>query len=162
MKINFLAEECSKKVKEPIFGVCDGPASVPAFVTTKTQDKWVAIVHNPSKTEVTFHAVDDCVEILRESGEEESRCDALLTYPNNIVFIELKEVRSNWIVDGTAQLKVAVETFAKNHDLGAIRKRRAFLANRRHPSFKFGLKEQMEKFKVETSVHLLIHNEIKV
>lgn len=162
MKIDFLAEECSEKRSELTFGLCDGPDLVKAYVTVDPAENWIAIVHNPKGSEVTFHAVDDCIEILRPDGTKDTRCDCILTYPQNLVFVELKEVAAQWITDGIEQMQEAIEVFGNHHNLFSFRKRRAFLANRKHPKFQYSHKEQMEKFKVETSVRLIIHNRINI
>lgn len=90
------------------------------------------------------------------------RCDAMVRYTENLIFIELKEVRTDWIKGGIAQLKETILYFKTNQKLGVYSKKRAFLANRKHPHFKFSHKENMQKFKNETGFRLIIHNKIKI
>ncbi len=47
-------------------------------------------------------------------------------------------------------------------DLNIYNKKRAFLANKKHPHFHFSHKEEMQEFKKELKVRLIIQNTIKI
>lgn len=163
MRVNFFEENCKHSIKEKEFGILDGINTDPAFLSLNDKSKWIAIVENQKEILVDFYALDNCVKLMRNASEQEKSCDGLLVYQNNIVFFELKEVRvGGWITGGVEQLEESIKSFSKNHDLFLYLKRRAFLANRKHPSFKYSKKELMEKFKVATGVRLIIHNVIKI
>ncbi|KAA3435951.1 hypothetical protein [Rufibacter hautae] len=165
MSIDFFDSVCQDNTDAGLFGLRDDDDKTRAYVdlSAANSSRWIAIVENEKGIEVTFTAIDNCIEILRPDGTMESRCDGMLTYPDNIVFVELKEVRSGgWITEGTNQLKTSIGIFGENYDLGSIRKRRAFLANRISPKFQYGQQELMDRFRDETGVRLIIHNQIKL
>ncbi|MEM1000359.1 MAG: hypothetical protein AAGN35_25120 [Bacteroidota bacterium] len=161
MSIDFFTEACRSTVPAPVFGIRDGRDTAPAYWTTEDKHPWIATVENEKRKSINFHAIDGCVDLRQIDGDQEKRCDAMLSYPENLVFIELKEVKANWIEGGIAQLQRTIELFREHHDLAAFRKRRAFLANRRHPSFKFSHKERMARFRDVTGVRLIIGAYIK-
>ena len=117
------------------FGICDGENDTKAFVTTDTELKWICTVVNQQAMDVEFRAIDYCVIILRKDGNQERICDAMLTYNDNIVFIELKEKVKSWMEDGIDQIQKTLPYFTANHNLAEFRHKRAFVANRRHPDF---------------------------
>lgn len=159
--INFFEINCQTKIGVAEFGIID-PDKKPAEISLSHPEKWIAIIDNSSSKIITFTAIDDCIEILREDGNKESRCDCMLTYDNDIDFIELKEVRSSWISGGIDQLKTTINLFSVDNDIKKYRRRRAFLANRLHPQFQHSRKEDMQRFKDETKVRLIIYNKIKI
>lgn len=162
MKINFFETTCQEQVSAPSFGLCDDQNGSKAYIDTANPAKWIAVVKNDANLPITFTAVDNCIPIYRENGEMESRCDGMMTYPENIIFVELKEVRTGgWIQGGVDQLKTIVTLFQQSHDLSFFNKRRAFLVNKKFPAFQFGHQDLMERFKNETGVRLIIHDTIK-
>ncbi|MCP9750204.1 hypothetical protein [Ferruginibacter sp. HRS2-29] len=163
MSINFYAAACQDLTNEILFGLCDDQNNTRAYIDTVDRNKWIAIVENESSIEITFTAIDNCITILRSNGDLDSRCDGMLTYTNNIIFVELKEIRTGgWISAGIDQLKHTISLYAANNILTDIRKRRAFLSNKKFPKFQYGHQEQMEQFKNEVNVRLIIHNTIKI
>lgn len=89
-------------VKDTLFGICDDEdeaAKTPAYVDVDVnrQDKWTAIVKNKSEKIISFIAVDNKIEIKRDNGQMENRCDAMLHNDDYIVFIELKDQGKDWI-----------------------------------------------------------------
>ena len=93
----------------------------------------------------------------------DSCCDGMLTYTNNIVFLELKEIRTGgWIAGGIEQLKNTILIYSKSYNILKIKRRRAFLVNKKFPKFQYGHQERMEQFKKEVGVRLIIHNTIKI
>src|SRR5580700_10320823 len=104
MSIDFLLEDCSELTREKRFGICDDDKT-PAYIDAgEDEDKWIATVVNNVPKEITFRAIDNCIEILRENGEMESKCDVMMTYENNIVFLELKDKHSDWKSSGIDQI----------------------------------------------------------
>ena len=162
MAVNFFKEECQEITDESRFGICDLEDENPAFIQFTDEKDWIAVVHNEEQKEVIFTAIDNCIDIRRSNGDKESSCDAMLTYTDNIDFVELKVVRKDWINKGIGQLSKTIQTFVANHDLTAYNKKRAFLANKKHPHFHFSHKEEMQEFKKELKVRLIIQNTIKI
>lgn len=165
---NFLKSTCQTKTNAALFGICDdnNQPEAPAYLNDTDSNTWTAEVRNDQEIEVTFTAIDNCIPIFRENGEMESRIDGLLTYNSNnsdrLIFIELKIVRENWIPDGIQQLENTIELFSAQNDLSSYKKRRAFLANKKHPKFKYSHKETMQAFKNKTGVRLIISANIKL
>lgn len=137
MTINFFSEDCQQSdITHNQFGLCDDEDGNVAYVDTANSEKWIATVDNAARTPITFSAIDNCIEIRKPNGDLESRCDAMLRYPDNIVFVELKnKISKGWIMDGLNQLETTLINFRQNHDLDAIRHKRAYLSNRRRRHF---------------------------
>ena len=62
-------------------------------------------MENSQEIEVTFTAIDKCIEIRKVdgSGGMDKRCDVMLTYANCLIFVELKERKGRnheWVGDG--------------------------------------------------------------
>lgn len=170
MTINFFKEHCQRKTDQPKFGLCDDPppSNDPAYIdidVCNEEKKWIAIVENSKKIEVIFTAIDNCIEIKRANGEMDKRCDGMLTYQNSIIFIELKERSSRnsiWIDEAEGQLKNTIHRFLKNYDIANYRSKKAYIANRKKPSFQYSHKQKMQKFKNKTGFILIIQNTIKI
>lgn len=162
---DFFKSTCQTKTNAALFGICDdnNQPEAPAYLNDTNSKTWTAEVRNDQKIEVTFTAIDNCIPVFRENGEMESRIDGLLTYNSDrLIFVELKIVRESWIPDGIQQLENTIELFSAQNDLSSYKKRRAFLANKKHPRFKFSHKETMQVFKNKTGVRLIISANIKL
>lgn len=165
MPINFDDPSCQSQTHCETFGLCDDQNSTPAYISTDlgNRNTWNAVCNNPHQLHCTFIAVDQCIPLIRADGDQEKRCDGILTYNDEIIFVELKKDRSSgWIPDGINQLKTTIYHYFSTSDPRTYRKRRAFLANSKRPHFHYGHKEQMEKFRHETGVRLSIHNHINI
>lgn len=159
--INYFEKVCQDVSTSILFGIVD-PDGSRAKISTSELDKWIAVIDNPLAKKIVFTAIDQCIEILRENGEQEKSCDGMLTYDKDIDFIELKEVRRTWIRSGMEQLHVAITVFSSHNDLEKYRRKRAFLANRLHPQFQHSHKETMQRFRDQTGVRLIITNKVKI
>ena len=162
MNINFFEGKCQSKTSEKDFGLCDKKDEQPALIATLNDKEWIAVIENKNKIEITFTAIDKCIQIYRKNGKTEKCCDGMLIYTNNIVFIELKESRKRWIKNGIEQLKTTIKRFKENHNINIFRKKQAFLSNKKHPNFQSGHIEKMELFYKELKVRLHIQNKIKI
>lgn len=163
--INFFTQECQELTSATKFGLCDDEDKLVAYISLdENADKWIAKVTNPNVKEVVFIAIDNCIPIYKRENptQLESRIDVILTYDDEILFIELKDKRADWITDGIQQLATTIEIFSENHNLKGFRKRRTFLANRKKPQFQFSQKQRMQQFRNKLGVRLIIHNEILV
>ncbi|QSV65754.1 MAG: hypothetical protein HEQ12_01450 [Aphanizomenon flos-aquae DEX188] len=167
MSINFFDTNCQSQTNQPKFGLCDDPppSENPAYININDSRKWIAIVENNQKIEVIFTAIDNCIQILRSNGEEENRCDGMLTYNNHIIFVELKTRKSEnskWVGKGEEQLKNTISVFIANHDLAIYKSKKAYIANNKKPNFQSSQSERMARFEAETGFRLIIQNAIKV
>jgi hypothetical protein len=90
MKINFFDKKCQSQTHRHKFGICDPPSSSenPAYLDTENPSDWIAIVENSQEIEVTFTAIDKCIEIRKVdgSGGMDTRCEGMLTYANCLIF----------------------------------------------------------------------------
>lgn len=166
MAIDFFKDE--ETVTEPYFGLCDDKdeaGKTPAYADTDANNtgKWVAKVTNMSGKPIGFIAIDNKIEIKRENGEMENRCDAMLHNDDYIVFVELKDERMDWIKHAVEdQLLTTINIFKANHDIMRYPHRLAYACNRCHPKFHVSHKEYMQRFKNENKVRLIISCDIKL
>ena len=167
MSINFFDTNCQSQTNQPKFGLCDDPppSKDPAYININDSRKWIAIVENNQEIEVIFTAIDNCIEIRRSNGKMDNRCDGMLTYNNNIIFVELKERKyrnSEWIEEGENQLRKTIAVFVNHNNLAIFKSKKVYIANRKKPQFQYSHKERMQKFRNDTGFTLIIQNTIKV
>lgn len=166
--IDFYKDE--ELVTAEIFGLCDDPdenTKTPAYVSIDAADKfhWGTNVTNKSSKNIYFIAVDNKIEILRDNGEMENRCDAMLHNDDNIIFVELKDRsdKTDWIKYAVEnQLLTTINVFKDNYDISKFKHRVAYACNRRHPHFVVSSKEYMQKFWKKNKVRLVISNNITI
>ncbi len=163
MSINFFDRGCQESpITASSFGICDAQDGSKAYTDILDATTWVAKVENPEAKAIIFTAIDGCIEILREDGSIERRCDAMLIYTDNIVFVELKEVNKQWINDAIEQLEITIQNFRANHDLNLFKHKRAFACNKKHPSFHVIEPETKRRFFDTYRVRLNVQAVIKV
>ncbi len=163
MSINFFEAKCQESPISAIrFGLCDDQNGQKAYTDTNNPNNWIAVLENAHKQPVTFTAIDNCIEILRGDNNAEKRCDGMLTYTDNIVFVELKEVEKAWILDAVEQLETTIRYFMENHDINLFRHKRAFACNKKHPRFKVIEPETKKRFFDTYRVRLNIQATIKL
>lgn len=163
MPINFFDPACQEPpITAASFGIVDDQTSAKAYTDLEDPENWVAIVKNDQQVAVTFTAIDNCVEVLRPDGNMERRCDGMLTYAENIVFVELKDQRLGWMSDAIDQLEITISQFVDHHDMSQFRRRRAFACNKRHPNFAVIENETMKRFFRERGVRLNVQAEIVI
>ena len=166
MGINFFDPNCQTTTSDIKFGICDDPpppSNVPAYIDTVNSSKWIAVVKNENRIEIIFTAIDGCITIKRPNGEDSKRCDAMLTYENKIIFIELKERNSNdSFNDGIEQLKETISFFSQNNSINQYQVKTAYVANKLKPNFQSGNIVKIQKFEQETGFILRTKNEILI
>jgi hypothetical protein len=169
MKINFFDKKCQSQTHRHKFGICDqpSPSENPAYLDTENPSDWIAIVENSQEIEVTFTAIDKCIEIRKVdgSGGMDTRCEGMLTYANCLIFVELKERKgknSVWVGEGEKQLRNVIRVFIENHGIEDYSSRKAYIANNKKPNFQTSQMKRMEKFRQETGFRLIIQNTIKI
>jgi hypothetical protein len=159
MSVNFFKAECQQQTAADEFGLCDNGPNSWAYLTEDKQTTWICKVLNPVLHQVEFTAIDKCIHILRDDGNDESSCDCMLTYPENIVFLELTESGKRWKEESIAQIESTLERFPTN-ELARFRHKRAFVANRRHPDFHVIDVETKQRFFRQYRVRINVEAEI--
>ncbi len=164
MKVDFFIPACQTlNISAPVFGLSDPQDGGPAYVDLVNSDIWVAEVDNRSDQPLNFTAVDNCIDIFREDGQMDNRCDGILTGGDYIIFVELKDQRGEWIQHAVEnQLKTTIRYFKENYDIARYKKRFAYACNRRHPQFQYSHMSMMEQFRHDTGVRLCIVNKIVI
>lgn len=162
MSADFFKQECLTITNERRFGICDGEDHAVAFTTTDNEADWIAAVVNDKGLDIEFRAIDFCVTVLRADGNQERSCDCMLIYPNNIVFIELKNERHSWMSSGIEQLELTISRFNEVYKIENYKRRRAFVANRRHPNFHVIEDETKIRFRDKYKVRLDVQAKIVV
>lgn len=165
VQIDFFADE--EQIEAGCFGICDNlddSVKTPAYVDLDSNNEslWVAKVLNQTGESVGFTAVDNKIEIRRDNGDMENRCDAMLHQSDRyIVFVELKDQEKGWIRHAVEdQLATTIRIFQQCHDMTIFRHKLAYACNRRHPRFASSHKEYMQRFKSTYGVRLVIGQEI--
>lgn len=133
--MDFFTTTCQESPRnDKIFGICDDENGERAYTNVDDRTKWIATVKNNDKNKLVFTAVDKC--IIKDFEEEgRGRCDGMLTSPEHLYFIELKNEAKSWIPDAVEQLKSTIKFFKENHDLKRYRHKKAFVCNKKHRRF---------------------------
>lgn len=148
MSIDFFASKCQDQTDQKLFGLCDDIPHHRAYMGFTNGEKWIAVVNNYYCYNVTFTAIDNCIEIKRADGKMEQRCEGFLSYNDTIIFIELKErdVKGNdWVKEAEEQLRTSIHYF-EHTDEAAI--------------FKHSQMRRMQDFFQSTGYILRIENRI--
>lgn len=157
MAINFFKAECITKSSKDVFGIYDIP---PATIDFENEDVWIAWVDNEKEIEITFIAVDKCLDIPDEEGE---RCEAIISYNETLTFIELKDRDGGrWAGKSRDQLINTIRLFKRDVGLDGYRKFYGHIANKQRPYFKSGGMSFYQKFVDETGFILRVSDVIKI
>ena len=149
---------------ESLFGINDGDSDAESkelrrAYTLSEGDGWNAIVHNKDQAQLQFTPLDHNVPL-------DGLCDGILYTceepSSQLVFIELKSKGKRWIQEGIGQLKKTISIYQSGEDCRRFNECKAYLCNNRHPHFPFSQKEEMQRFKQETSMHLYIERDIQI
>ncbi len=150
MSVDFSKAACQSKTKEKKFGLFDAEDKTPAIIKVDDEASWNATVVNNEAKEVHFTAIDNCIDIFRENGEMENRCDCMLRYDTTLLFVELKNKRDSWQAEGLGQIEATIKRMKdENNDwYSSFTKRKAIVANSKHqsPCFQTVNLEQREYF----------------
>jgi hypothetical protein len=91
------------------------------------------------------------------------RCDALIKYNQDILFLEIKDRASKgWLADAIAQLENTIANFGTQVDVTIYHKKRAHIANRQKPRFKANAMTVSQKFLNDTRFILEVSEVIAV
>jgi len=166
MSIDFSEAKCRNVSNKKRFGLCDDPPPTKqAYIDEVNGAKWIAVVTNNSRKEVTFTAIDHCIEIKEADGKMAKRCDGMLTFDSTIAFVELKErdeKGNKWVKDAEKQLHSTIGYFEKSDEAGNFKTKKAYIANKERPKFKESQNVRMDHFFTETGYILRIENRINI
>lgn len=163
MPIDFFPERCKTESNDLEFGLCDDTPNSPAYIDERDRSKWIGIVKNPGKKEAEFYAIDNCVDILRADGSQESRCDGVLKESTNLIFVELKERGSKgWFGDGRKQLTTTINIFKANYNTSDYSSITAHVCNSLRPASNSGRAVSIQMFKDDTGYVLKDQQEITI
>ena len=164
MSVQFLKADCQNTTSEIRFGLYDAEDTKPVQIKLTDEDVWNATVLNDNRKNILVTAIDNCIDVFRQNGEMDNRCDCMLTYDTTILFVELKNKRDSWQSEGLAQIENIVKIMiAENPDFyKEFTKRRAIVANRRHqfPAFQAPNPEQRQLFWSEYKMRIQFEVEI--
>lgn len=164
MSVNFFVSACQQITDEKKFGLCDFENSSPAKIDIADDSNWNAIVLNDSGKKILFTAIDNCIEVRKENGEMDSRCDCMLTTDSTLFLIELKNKRSNWQAEGLSQIEnIAVRMINEIPEFyQSFSRRMAVVANKKFvkPEFHNTNLAQREKFKSQFKMRIQFEKEI--
>lgn len=167
MIVDFNEKKCQTASKRKIFGICDDPppAKKPAYIDEINGSNWIAVVENEHQYPVTFTAIDNCIEILKEDGKMKQRCDGMLTYNSTVIFVELKDrdaQRNAWVEAAIPQLKSSIKSFEDTLTSENYEKKLAYISNKQNPKFKSTQQSRMNAFFDETNYVLRIQGRINL
>lgn len=157
MAIDFFKAKCIYTTFEKVFGIYDIP---PARLDFDDDTIWIAWVDNEQEIEVVFTAIDKCLEIPGFEGE---RCEAMMTYSDALIFIELKDADGGrWAGKARSQLINTIALFKRDVGLAGYTRLYGHIANKQRPNFKAGGKNFSQKFEDETGFVLRVSDFIKI
>jgi hypothetical protein len=164
MSVDFFKPDCHRTTVEPLFGLCDNGDKSPAYIDSVNKKIWIASVINKEGKRIAFTAVDNCIEIYRENGDMESRCDVMMTCEDLLYLVELKSKVAEWQSEGIGQLESTIISLINNAKdfYYSFRKRKAYVANKRHPRFHRAEIEDMERFRNVHKIRLYLEATILI
>lgn len=150
MSVDFLKADCQRTTSEKKFGLFDAEDKTPAIIKLIDEPTWNATVVNNGGKDVLFTAIDNCIDVFRENGEMDSRCDCMLSCDFTLLLVELKNKRDSWQAEGLVQIEnIAKKLVDEIPDYYfSFKKRKAVVANRKNqfPSFHEVNVEQRQYF----------------
>lgn len=157
MAIDFTKPICNKVTRATDFGIIDIP---PVELDFTNVDKWNLWVDNKNGIEVRFTSIDKCIEIPRSEGK---RCEAMLSYSDTIIFIELKEREgAGWAGEAREQLINTIKIFKREHGISGFTKLYGQISNKKRPQFYAGGMSFYEYFEMETGFILKVSTHLKI
>jgi hypothetical protein len=164
MPVDFFKADCQLNTNSLQFGICDDDNELPAYINHADANIWIATVINDNSKDIVFTSIDKCINFPLIEGNMQSRCDVMMTCDNCLYLVELKNKKSDWQSSGIEQLEATIINLINSIQpvYNNYRIRKAYVANRRHPSFHVIENEMMEKFRDKYQVRLDLQATINV
>lgn len=165
MPIDFFPNRCKSLSSQVEFGLCDDPppATNPAYIDENDDSKWIGIVKNVEEKNVEFIAIDACIDIRKPDGRLESRCDGLLAFDNDLIFVELKSREGGqWLKTGREQLTITINNFKSNNDISKYNNVYGNVCNSLRPQSHSGHAANIQQFFDETGLILKADRTIEI
>lgn len=165
MPIDFFVNSCKTHSNKTEFGLCDDPPPVssPAYIDEDDQSKWIGVVKNTSNKDVEFIAIDACIDIRKPDGSLESRCDGLLSFDNDLIFVELKNREGGqWLKKGREQLTITINNFKANYTISDFDNVHGNVCNSLRPLSHSGHAMNIQQFYDDTNLVLKSDNIIQI
>lgn len=157
---------CQTSSTKRKIGLCDDPhpANNPAYINEDNGKIWLAtVVNEEPPCQITFTAIDHCVDSYRPDGKMHNRCDGILSFNSTLIFVELKDrttKNNQWVLDAEVQLRASIENFKNIYDLYLYKSKKAYIANKQQRGSKVSQNSRVKTFLKETDFLLVIDNRI--
>lgn len=170
MPIDYFSKNTDYSSNEE-FGLCDdstsGKEQEPAYIDNELENKdnWIGKVKNPQEINVQFNPIDNCVDIFDIDNPKNMsrRCDCLLSYNMNLLFVELKERgKGKWTKDAKKQLIATYNRFKEENDITMYERIEAQVCNRLRPKVNETRTTSLEEFKDKVGIRLRIQQDIDI
>ncbi len=161
MLVDFLKQECKTQTNFKLFGICDDldlVVKTPAYIDFDNKENWIATVINKNNKNIIFTAIDHCVFKLDRNIDNPSRCDGMLEYENNIIFMELKD--KSRAVTNADQLENTIKLANISKEDYFIKT--AYLSNKRKKVSDYLHKDYKDEFLLKTNFRLFFTSEIVI
>ena len=110
-----------------------------------------------------FIAIDACIDIRKPDGNLESRCDGLLSFENDLIFVELKfREGGQWLKKGREQLTITVNNFKDSYTISEYNNVYGNVCNSLRPLSHSGHAANIQQFYDETNLVLKSDNVIEI
>ncbi len=165
MKVDFLDKACKEQeITNRKFGICDDEDGNKAYTNIDDSSKWVATVSNENNVKIGFTAIDNCIEVFKESSKDkESSCDGMLLFNKSLYLVELKnQATGGWLPKAIDQLKNTIKLMNNNDIIEGITYKKAYACNRKHPNFQVIDHERKRRFYSETGFRIDAQAEIVI
>lgn len=138
MSVDFMGSACKESARtDRVFGLCDDELGDKAYSDVDDDTKWIAKIINNSRAAVSFTAIDNCITVLKSgTNDQESTCDGMLTFDDHLYLVELKNRRQGgWVAAARIQLENTIRLLQQYHDIKAVKFKKAYACNKKHPQF---------------------------
>lgn len=156
---------CKTTTNAVRFGLCDDRAEEkqPAYLDQTNESKWWATIQNPNGKNITFKAVDYCVDVYRTGNELIKRCEGFLMFGNKIIFIELKNRGyGSWLKDAREKFEETILAFNSNYPNNDFEILEPVVANKMQYKTHQNLMIQREKLKDKIGLEFQLKNTITI
>ena len=157
MAIDFFNDACKSISSKQVFGIIDVP---PATLQFDNSEAWNVWIDNNLEKKVVMRAIDDCLKIPWTEGE---RCEAMITYDDVLIFVELKDRDGGrWAGKARDQLINTIALFKRDANIAEYTRLYGHIANKQRPNFKAGGNSFSQQFEDKTGFILRISDVIKI